>query len=113
MSTSEEVRRLESELETNKRHLREDASLISNKIDQTKAELSPTNLIRRRIYAALGVALSAGFAIGYLLDWRVSANEIAGPVLEHVGKLAAHTAAATAGKQLATEAIRNQYHGHA
>ena|SRR5581483_3201817 len=113
MSTSDEVRRLESELETDKQHLREDASLISTKIDQTKAELSPTNLIRRRIYVALGVALSAGFAIGYFLDWRFSAKEIAGPVLEHVGKPAAHTAASSAGKQLATEAIRNQYHGHA
>jgi hypothetical protein len=113
MSTSEEVRRLESQLEMDKQHLHEDASLISNKIDQTKAELSPANLIRKKPYIVLGIALSAGFAFGYFLDWRFSAKEIAGPVLEHIGKPAAHTAASSAGKQLATEAIRNQYHGHA
>ena len=113
MSTSDEVRRLESELETNKQHLREDASLISSKIDETKAEISPANLIRRRAYVALAVALSAGFAVGYFLDWRFSAKQIASPVLEHVGKPVARSAAATAGKQLATKAIQDQYHGHA
>jgi hypothetical protein len=112
MSASEEIRRLEAELEMSKEHLREDASLIRHKIDETKAELSPTNLVRRKIYIALGAALSAGFAIGYFLDWRVSPGRIAIPVLEHVGKPAARSVAATAAKRLVTNAVRNKYSDH-
>jgi hypothetical protein len=112
MSVSEEVRRLESELEINKEHLGEDVSLIRHKIDQSKAELSPTNLIRNNAYLALGVALSAGFVVGYFLDWRLSPKQVAIPMLEHIAKPAVRTIAVTAGKQLVTNAIRDQYHGH-
>ena len=110
MSASEEVRRLESELEINKEHLREDVSLMRHKIDRSKAELSPTNLIRNKAYFALGVALSAGFVVGYFLDWRVSPKQVASPMLKHIAKPAVRIIAATAGKQLVTNVIRDQYH---
>lgn len=109
MSASEEIRRLESELEISRQNLREDAAQIRNKIDETKAELSPTNLVRRWTYVALGAAIVTGFAVGYFLDWRKAPQQIAGPVLEHVGKPAAHSIVSTAGRQLATNAIRQRY----
>lgn len=114
MSANEEIRRLESELETNKQDLRDDASLIRHKIDATKAELSPTNLIRRRPYLAIGLALAGGFALGYFLEWRRIRPELmAGPLLGDIAKPAARSIASTAGKQLATNAIRERYYGHA
>ena len=39
MSTSEEIHRLESELETHKDELHQDAALINDKIEETKAQL--------------------------------------------------------------------------
>jgi len=114
MSTDEEIRRLESELEINKQNFREDAAQIHHKIDETKAELSPTNLVRKRIYIALGAALLGGFAVGYFLEWRrIKPEQVARPLLEHIGKPAARSMASTAGKQLVTNAIRKRYYGHA
>jgi ElaB/YqjD/DUF883 family membrane-anchored ribosome-binding protein len=113
MSASEEIHRLEAELETSKQNLRQDAAQIQQKIDETKAELSPTNLVRKRSYLALGAALAAGFAVGYLFEWRkIEPKQVAGPMLEHISKSAARTIIATAGKQLVTNAIREKYHGH-
>ena len=113
MSANEEIRRLESELETNKQKLREDASIIRDKIDQTKAELSPTNIVRSRPYLTIGIALATGFALGYFLDWRrIRPEHIAQPVLEDIAKPAARSIAITAGKQLATNVIRERYYGH-
>src|SRR5690242_20111141 len=110
MSASEEVHRLESELEIRKQHLREDAGQIRHKIDETKAELSPTNLVRKRSYLALVAALSAGFAAGYFLEWRkIEPKQVAGPVLEHIGKPAARSIVTTAGKHLAANAIQRNY----
>lgn len=113
MSASEEIRRLESELETNRQNLREDAVQIQHKIAETKAELSPTNLVRRWTFAALGAALIAGFAVGYFLELRKAPQQLAEPVLEHVGKPAARSIITTAGRQLATNAIRERYQGRA
>jgi len=114
MSASEDIHRLESELEINKQTLREDASLIQHKIDETKAELSPTNLVRSRVYLAVGLSLSAGFIVGYFLDWRrIRPEQVAGPVLEHIAKPAARNIASTAAKQLVTNTIREKYYGHA
>jgi hypothetical protein len=113
MSASEEIHRLESDLETSKRNLREDAAQIHQKIDKTKAELSPTNLIRKRSYLTLGAALAAGFAAGYFLEWRkIEPKQAAGPILEHIGKPAVRSILTTAGKQLVTNAIREKYYGH-
>ncbi len=112
MSASQEIRRLESELELEKQGLREDAAQIRRKIDETRAELSPTNLVRRRFYLALGIAWSAGFIVGYFLEWRrIRPEQVARPVLEHIGKPAVRSAASTAGKQLITNAIRERYYG--
>src|SRR5689334_5140130 len=109
MSAKEEVHRLESELEINKQHLHEDAAQIRQKIDETKAELSPTNLIRNRRYLAIGVALSAGFAAGYFLEWRkIQPRQVASPVIDHIGNPAARSIVTTAGKQLVTNAIREK-----
>jgi hypothetical protein len=113
MSASEEIRRLESQLEINKQNLREDTAAIRHKIDETKAELSPTNLVRKGGLLALGAAVLAGFAVGYFLDWRFSPKQAARPVVEHVAKPAARSIAATAGKQLVTNAMRKKYIGHA
>lgn len=114
MSANEETRRLEAELEINKQNLREDASLIRHKIDETKEELSPTHLILSRPYLTLGLALLTGFALGYFLDWRrIRPEQVAGPVLERVTKPAVRSIASTAGKQLASNAIRERYYDNA
>ena len=71
MSASEEIRRLESELEIEKQILREDTAQVRHKIGEIKAELSPTNLVRKRIYLVLGGALLVGFAVGYFRNRRI------------------------------------------
>jgi hypothetical protein len=64
MSAIEEIRRLESELKIEQQIFHEDTAQIRHKIDETKANLSPTHFVRERIYLALGGALLAGFAVG-------------------------------------------------
>jgi hypothetical protein len=113
MSTNEEIRRLETELEINRQHFREDTAEIRHKIDQTKAELSLTNLVRKRVLLALVAAVSTGFAVGYFLDWQFSPKQVAGPVLEHIGKPAARSIVTTAGKELVMNSIRGKSHGRA
>ena len=46
MNESENIHRLESDLEDKKRSLREDFELIGLKARETRAELSPTRLMR-------------------------------------------------------------------
>src|SRR5690348_16101073 len=72
MSASEEIHRLEFELETSKQNLRPDVAQIHHIIDETKAEPSPTNLVRQRSYLAKDVALAAGFATGYSSSARLN-----------------------------------------
>jgi hypothetical protein len=113
MSPSEEIHLLESKLEMSIKNLREDTAQIHQKIDKTNAELSLTNLVRKRSYLTLGAALEAGFVAGYILEWRkIEPKQVAGPILEHVGKPAACSIVTTTGKQLVTNAIREKYHGH-
>jgi len=110
MSASEEIHRLESELETRKQNLREDAAQIRQKIDETKAELNPTNLVRNRSFLALAAALSAGFAAGYFFEWRrIKPKQVTAPLLKDIGKPATRSIVTAAGKQLATDAIREKY----
>jgi hypothetical protein len=107
MSTSQDIGRLELELDSQKRDLREDASKIRDKIDETKAQLNPTNWVRKRPLLLSGAALLLGFSFGYLLDLRkLPAEEAAQPAVEHLGKPFARGLLTKAGKEVATQAIR-------
>ena len=107
MSASQERRELESELENRKRELREDAAQISGKIEDTKAKLSPTNVVKERPLFALGAALLLGFAFGYLLIRRKLPVEAeAQAAAEHLGKPIARGMLPTAGKEVTMRAMR-------
>ena len=67
INVSEEIGRIESELEMRKQNLREDAVQIRQKINETKAELNPTILVSQRSYFVLGAALSAGLQLDIFL----------------------------------------------
>jgi hypothetical protein len=83
MSSSEQIHRLESELEIHKHDLRNDAAQISDKIEQTKAELSPTNFIRDRPGLSLALAAILGVALYFVLNRReLPVEEVARPSLE-------------------------------
>ncbi|GEM_PF-3062656 len=73
MSASEDIRELESELEEHKRDLHEDAIRISNKIEETRARLSPRRVILDRPMLTSFGALLVGFIVGYFLDRRKGA----------------------------------------
>jgi hypothetical protein len=66
MNESKNVQALQTDLQDEKRDLREDLEQISEKARETRAELNPTNLVRERIFLLSGLALALGFAIGYL-----------------------------------------------
>jgi hypothetical protein len=68
MKDSPNIHVLESDLEAEKQELREDLQLITEKARETRAELSPTNLVREKIFLLLGVSLALGFLIGYRRD---------------------------------------------
>jgi hypothetical protein len=109
MSTSDDIRQLESQLEAGKRDLREDASQISDKIEETKAKLSPMDFVRERVILVSGVALLLGFALGYLLGRReLPVEAVAQPAVEHLGKPIARRMLTTAGREAVTHAIRGQ-----
>jgi phosphohistidine phosphatase SixA len=75
MRASEDIRKLETELEEHTRDLREDAAQISDKIEETKERLSPRNIIAHRpVLASLG-ALLLGFIFGYLVNRRKASTE--------------------------------------
>ena len=88
MNESENIHRLESDLEDKKRDLREDFEQISIKARETRAELSPTRLMRERILLLSGIALVLGFLLGYR-----------GVPVEEIGKPAARSLLTNAGKQ--------------
>ena len=109
INVSEEIGRIESELEMHKQNLREDAVQIRQKINQTKAELNPASLVAKRSYLVLGAALSAGVAAGYFLDWRkIEAKQVASPLLQHIAKPAARIIVIAAGRQLVTMLFRKR-----
>ena len=64
MNDSKNVHGLESDLEDEKRDLRKDLESITEKARETRAELSPTSLVRERIFLLSGLALALGFALG-------------------------------------------------
>ena len=66
MATDEDKRRLESELERHKEELHEDAVQISAKVQETRAELSPSNFAQDKVLLLSGIA----FALGFFLGWR-------------------------------------------
>ncbi|HJU12635.1 MAG TPA: hypothetical protein VJ728_17250, partial [Candidatus Binataceae bacterium] len=111
MSTSDDIHRLEAELEFHRQDLREDAAQITVKIEETKAQLSPANFIRRRPGIVLAVAflLGAGLelALRLILSRRqLSAEQVARPAVDHVAKPVARNLLTTAGKQAVTRTIR-------
>jgi hypothetical protein len=109
MGASEDIRKLESELENQKRALREDAARISGKIEETKAKLSPTNFLRERIIFATAAALLLGFGLGYLLGRRkLPVEAVAQPAIERVAKPIVRRVLTTAGKEATTRAIRGR-----
>ena len=95
MSSSEDVHRLQSELENKKSDLREDTAQINKKLQETRTQLNPTKLIEQRIFLLSGLAFALGFALGYR-----------GVPMEEFCKPAARVLLTTAGKQAATRAFR-------
>jgi hypothetical protein len=95
MADREDLQRLESELESAKANLREDVSQVQHTLQQTRAELSPTNFIRDRLWLVSGIAFALGLLLGYR---RIPLSEIAKP--------AARTTLSTAAKQAAMRAVR-------
>ncbi|HEV3112493.1 MAG TPA: hypothetical protein VGY99_18560 [Candidatus Binataceae bacterium] len=65
MSVSDEIQRLESELENSKEDLRENFSQITEKIEQTRSELDPSALLQRKALPLCTVAAVLGFVLGY------------------------------------------------
>jgi hypothetical protein len=65
MNDSKHIQGLESNLEDEKRDLREDLESLTEKVRETRAELSLTSLVRERIVLLSGLALVLGFALGY------------------------------------------------
>jgi hypothetical protein len=54
MSASEDVNRLQSELDNKKSDLREDTAQINKKLQETRTQLNPTKLIEQRIFLLSG-----------------------------------------------------------
>jgi ElaB/YqjD/DUF883 family membrane-anchored ribosome-binding protein len=109
MSTSEDKRQLESELKASTHDLREAAAQISSKIDETKAKLSPINLVRERPILSSGVALVLGLTLGYLLGRRkLSVEAATQSAVEHLGKPIARQILRTAGREATMRAIRGK-----
>jgi hypothetical protein len=97
MNGSEEIQRLESDLEHEKEDLREDVTRINNKLKKTRANLSPAKLVQGRVFLLSGLTLGLGFALGYR-----------GVPIEEIGRPVARTILTTAGKQAATQAIKGR-----
>lgn len=107
MSTSEEIHRLESELETHKNELHQDAALINDKIEETKAQLSPTNIVRDRPGLVLLAAFLSGIALQFFLSRsQLRAEKVVKSNLEKIGKPVARGILTRAGQQAATDVVR-------
>jgi hypothetical protein len=65
MSISDDIERLESELETSKEDLRDNFSQITEKIEQTRSELDPSALLQRNALPLCTMAAVFGFVLGY------------------------------------------------
>jgi hypothetical protein len=75
----------------------EHTAQISQKIQETRAQLSPTKVVQQRIFLLSGLAFVLGFALGYR-----------GVPVEEFGKPAARAVLTTVGKEAATRAIRGK-----
>ena len=64
-AATENIERLESELQQEEEDLRKDLTQIKGKIQATRAELSPNKLIEHNLFPISGLALVLGFALGY------------------------------------------------
>lgn len=95
MAVDARTEQLEAELENAKADLRHDLSRVREKAQATRVRLSPTNIVRDRIWIICGAA----FVVGYVLGYRgVALQEIAAP--------AARTMLSAAGKQVGVRAVR-------
>ena len=108
MSTSEEIHRLESELETHKSELRQDAARINDKIEETKAQLRPANFVRHRPGLTLLVAFILGMGIHFLLSRSELRAEEVRPHAQKIGKPLTRGILTKAGKQAATRTVRGR-----
>jgi hypothetical protein len=107
MSISEDIKRLESELELEKRQLREDTFLISEKLEETKDELSPTRLLYREALIFTAVAFIAGFSLGFFFTRpREAVDQVGKPAARALLVSAGTYVATLAGKKLAKRAIQ-------
>lgn len=95
MAVDTRAEQLEAELENAKADLRHDLSRVREKAQAARVRLSPTNLVRERIW----IICAAAFVIGYILgDRGVPLQEIAAP--------AARNMLSAAGKQVGVRAVR-------
>jgi hypothetical protein len=107
MSIGEDIKRLEAELELEKRQLREDTSLMGEKFEETKDELSPTHLLHREALIFTGLAFIAGFSLGFFFTRpREAVAQVGKPAARALLVSAGTYAATTAGKRLARRAIQ-------
>jgi hypothetical protein len=95
MAYSDDDDQVESELEDAKTDLRQDLSQVRQKIQETRAQLSPLILFATN-YVAVGVAFALGLLRGYL---RV-------PLLDDIAKPVVPTVLSTEGKGAARRPIR-------
>jgi hypothetical protein len=107
MSNSEDIHRLESKLEMEKRRLREDASLINEKIQETKEELSPTHLIHRWALVFTALSFVAGFSLGFFFRRpREAVEQVGKPTARALLASAGTYAAGSIGKKAARRALQ-------
>lgn len=65
MDEKQKIHSLEEDLRNNKSDIRQDFEAVKQKVQQTKNELSPTNLVRERIFLLSAITFAVGFAMGY------------------------------------------------
>ncbi|GEM_PF-5829105 len=66
MVDSEDINKLEMELEKDKQDLRKDVSEIDNKVKTVRDEFRPSTLIHKYVWRLCGAAAFAGFVVGVL-----------------------------------------------
>ncbi len=109
MSNNEEIQRLESEIETYKRNLHDDAVQINDKFEETKAQLNPVHFVRERLGLSLGLALLSGIGAYFVVGRRgVNAAPINNVNPGKIAKPAAQAMLAQAARKLATRAARGR-----
>lgn len=103
MASTEDIQRLESELEQEKRDLRNDVAQMDVKIQTVREELSPTFLIHKAALPLCAAALVGGFIIGYFgipFEVRDAAKEGAKSAVKAVPPVLAASGARAAMRRL-------------